>query len=438
MQLQCVGLNHKQAPVEIREKVGFTPDLLARAYQEVDRIPGQTGVVILSTCNRTELYVAGPAALSDILAYWEVLVGVNRGDFSDYLVWQQNDAAIEHIMRVAAGLDSMVLGEPQILGQVKAAYQLAHAYGAARRLHRIFHYALRLGKRAHSETGISHNALSMGHAVVELTRKVFGDEHPVTALIVGAGEMGALVARYLLDQGVGHLLVANRTYEKSRNLAEKLNAEVLPFENLSDGIRRADVVVSSTSSRQPIITVPMVKEAIRGQSQRLRFFFDLALPRDIAPDVGSLGDGIFLYDLDDVKSVIQANLKQREREVSKVERLIEEEREDLKKELGASEVGLVIRSLREKAETIRQVELAKAMGRLSHLSDEERGVVADTTRLILNKFLNDAMISMRSWGADETKALYIEAVRDLFHLQFEGESNTERQSVTDKVAYENE
>lgn len=436
MQIQVVGLNHARAPIAIREQVGFTSDMLAEAYRQADRLSHQEGLVVLSTCNRTEIYVAGPVALADILAWWERMTGIDRGDFSDYLYWHQGSEAIRHLLRVATGLDSMVLGETQILGQVKDAYQKSQEYGQAGRLHRIFHYALRSGKRAHAETGIDHNALSMGHAVIELIKKVFGELDGITALVVGSGDMGRLVARHLAAQGPRRLMIANRTREKAHVLAQDVGGEVADFSALASAIREADVIVSATSAPAPVISYAMARTALRGQGQRLRFFFDLAVPRDVEDRVATLGSGVFLYDVDDVKGVVESNLAQRQREVVKVERIIREEEEALMEELGASQVGPVIQRLRAKAEAIRQRELEKAMTRLPDLTAQERLVVEDTTRLILNKFLNDAMVSMRQWGADDGKASYIEAIRDLFRLDEDGTGGGER--VNREVAIERE
>lgn len=434
--IQVVGLNHQSASLAVRERVGLTPDLVESAYKRLHLWPEQQGVVILSTCNRTEIYVAGSVSLSEILGWWESLVGVERGEFSPYLFWYQGDEAVDHLFSVAAGLDSLVIGETQILGQVKDAYLMAHQYNAAGRLHRLFHYALRVGKRAHSETGISHNALSVGHTVVELARKVFGDMTATTALIVGSGEMGTLVARHLAAVKPERILVTNRTMGRAEELARAVGGEAVPYARIPDAIRRADVIVSCTSARGTVIRYQDCREALKGQTQRLRFFFDLAVPRDIDPAVSKLGSGVFLYDMDDVKSIVESNLQQRQREAVKVQRIVREERETLNEELGATEVGPVIRSLREKAEAIRQSELSKALNRLPNLSEKERLVVADTTRVILNKFLNDAMVSMRSWGPDADKALYIQAIRDLFRLN--EEQTEDHGSAARSIAVETE
>jgi glutamyl-tRNA reductase len=416
MQIQVVGINHKTASLKVRARVGMTPDQIAQAYQRIDELHENSGVVILSTCNRTEVYVAGNVSYAAILNWWGQIVGIERGEFSDALFWYTDQRAFDHLFRVAAGLDSMVLGETQILGQVKAAYEISQQYDTAGSLHRLFRFALTVGKRAHAETGISHNALSMGHAVVELARKVFGDLKRLHAVVIGAGEMGALVSRHLVAAHIGDLVIVNRTDAKAEILAEELQISYAPWDQLTSLLRTADIIVTATNAGEILLSESMLKAAVRGQNQRLRFLFDLSVPRNIDACIAKLSSGIFLYDVDDVTAVVQANLAQRQKEALKVDKIIQEEITALKDELAASQVGPVIRQLRSKADAIRTAELAKAMNRLPHLSPAEREVVADTTRLILNKFLNDAMVSMRSWAADGDKQDYIEAVRELFNL----------------------
>ncbi len=423
MKIQVVGINHRDAPVSVRERAAFAPSLLDQAYRRTFDLLGQEGVVILSTCNRTEIYVAGDVALVDIYAWWESIAGVPRGEFSEASFWAQDRAAAEHLMRVASGIDSMVLGETQILGQVKDAYQKAQQMGAVGRLHRLFHYAFRAGKRAHSETDIGKNALSLGYAVVELSKKVFGRIDDRTVLVVGAGETGRLVARHLSAQGAGQILIVNRTETRAKMLADEVGGQARSWDHLAEALLSADIVVSCTSAPEAIITREMVQHLLRTKIHKFRFFFDMAVPRDIDPGVQELSRSIFLYDIDDVTRVVDANLAKRQREVEKVEKIVQQEAVQLEAEWGASQVGPVIRSLRQKAEAIRQEELAKALHRLPDLNDEEKAVVAETTRLIMNKFLNDAMVSMRSWGGDEAKRSYLDAVRELFRLADESRAD---------------
>lgn len=416
MLFQVVGINHKTASLKIRTQVGLTPDQIVSAYQRVNELQGQQGIVILSTCNRTELYVAGNVGYSAIVNWWGSIVGVGRREFSDSLFWYSDVKAFDHLFRVACGLDSMVLGETQILGQVKDAYELSQDHGATGALHRLFRSALSAGKRAHAETAISHNALSMGHAVAELARKVFGDLSRTSAVVIGAGEMGKLVARHLASANVGSLSIINRTQTRGQLLAEEVHGSYVSWDQLPEALVSADIVVAATHASHLLVTKQLMKKAIKGRTERLRFLFDLSVPRNLDPDIVRLGSGIFLYDIDDVNDVVNANLRQRQKEAGKVEKIIQEEIESLKKDLAASEVGPVIRQLRDKAESIRQTEVEKALNRLAHLSDADKQIVAETTRLILNKFLNDAMVGMRAWAGDKDKEEYIQAVRELFQL----------------------
>ncbi len=416
MLFQVVGINHKTASLKIRTQVGLTPSLVVQAYQRVNELNGQQGIVILSTCNRSEIYVAGNVGYSAIVDWWGRIAGVARREFSDGLFWYSDTKAFEHLFQVTSGLESMILGETQILGQVKAAYELSQEWSATGSLHRLFLTALRVGKRAHSETHISHNALSMGYAVVELGRKVFGDLSRTQAVVIGAGEMGTLVARHLASANVGHLIIVNRTRARAQLLAESLHGSHASLDQLPQVMPSADIVVAATHAPHLLVTKQFMKRAIKGKTERLRFLFDLSVPRNFDPEIVRLGSGIFLYDIDDVHDVVSANLHQRQKEAAKVENIIQEEIVSLRKDLAVSEVGPVIRQLREKAETIRQKELDKALNRLSHLSAADKQVVAETTRLILNKFLNDAMVGMRAWASDKDKEQYIQAVRELFQL----------------------
>ena len=416
MLIQVIGINHKTAPLRIRAQLGLTPAQISQAYSRVNELRGQQGIVILSTCNRTEIYVAGNVGYATIVDWWGDIARVERREFSDALFWYSNTKAFEHLFRVATGLDSMVLGETQVLGQVKEAYELSQGFGAAGALHRFFQAALTVGKRAHAETAISHNALSMGHAVVELGRKVFGDLSRTQAVVIGAGEMGTLVSRYLASAHVGSLRIINRGRARGQVLADQVHGTYVPLNQLAQVLPSADIIVSCTHAPDFLITKQKMKEAIKGKGEHLRFLFDLSVPRNLDPDISRLGSGIFLYNIDDVNAVVEANLNQRQKEAVKVEKIIHEEVQKLSNDLAVSAVGPVIRQVREKAESIRVRELNKALARLDHLSENDKRIVAETTRLILNKFLNDAMVGMRSWATDTDKEEYIEVVRELFRL----------------------
>ncbi len=416
VKIQVVGVDYRNAPLAVRERLALGGDLMARAYQSWADIPGQTGVVVLSTCNRTETYFSGDVLLREVQEWWQKLAGLTHAEMLPFLLFRQDGEAVRHLMEVASGIDSMVLGETEILGQVKAAYLAAQQAGRAGNLHRLFQYALRVGKRARSETEIGRNALSFGHVVVELATKVFGTLKDRKALIVGAGETATLVGRHLSAQKMESILVVNRTRERGQRLAAEIGANWAGLDELAPSLRHADVIVSCTSSPTPLITREMVAQALKGRRHPFRFFFDMALPRDIDPEVAHLSQSIFLYDIDDVTAVVEANLNKRQRQIQKVKKMVLDEGRAFMEEMDISRAGSVIQSLREKAESIRQEELDKALHRLPNLSEAERAIVSDTTRLILNKFLNDPMMSIRDWSRDDQKIRYLDAVRELFRL----------------------
>ena len=423
VKVQVVGINHVTAPVEVREQVALTSDAVSLAYQNLGVLAPEMGVVILATCNRTEIYVAGSLTFGDVLTWWERWSGVERRQFADHLYWYQDDEAVDHLFRVAAGLDSMIVGETEILGQVKAAYQLAQQAGAAGALHRLFQTALKVGKRARTETGISQNAISVGHVVVELAERVFGSLKGLKVLLLGAGEMAELAAKHLQAAGARELAVLNRTPERGRALAKRLGGEAYPLEEIDLLLGSADVVVAATKSRVPLITAESAREAFRDDEHRLRFFFDLSVPRNVDAGVARAGREVFVYDIDDVRAVVEKNQAERMREAQAVEHIVEEERLRLKESMGATEIAPVIRSLRDRAETIRSAEMSRALGKLNHLSNADRELIEQATRAMVNKILNDPMASLRRWaGAGDRERL--DVVMELFDLRPDCRSNT--------------
>ncbi len=415
MDLAVLGLSYDRAPLILRERVALTASPLDTFYQRMQEAGGD-GVVALSTCNRTEIYWTGALPVPTVTALWAECVGIPADDLSDHAFLYWGKAAVAHLFQVAAGLDSMMFGETQILGQVKDAYQTAQAAGVVGRLHRVFLAALRVGKRAHTETGISENALSMGYAGVELAKKVFGPLEPLTALVIGTGEMGTLLVRHLKSAGIGRIWVMNRTPERARSLAAELDALALPLARLEDHVAGADLVVASTSAASLVVTREMVRGALRSRRGRPWLFLDLSVPRNVEPGVEDLDESVFRYDVDDLKLVVDVNRARREREAEKVRHIIAEEEARLQADLEVSQVAPLIRSLRDKAESIRQAELARAYNRLPELSERERRVVERATELMVNKILNDPMVSIRGWAERPEGSLYLDALKDLFRL----------------------
>ncbi len=418
VQLMVLGVSHDDAPLAFREQVALTGPDGDRFYEALNpgEHPESSGLVVLSTCNRTEIYWTGPLDAGRVTEAWARIVDVPAETISNAAFLYGGDAAIHHLFRVAAGLDSMMYGETQILGQVKDAYLDAQRRGRVGPLHRLFLAALRVGKRAHGETAISENALSMGYAGVEIARKVFGKLEPLTAMVVGAGEMGTLVGRHLKSAGIGRLLVLNRTPERARMLASELHGEARPLAELPSLLDQVDLVVLSTQAPGPLVEEAAVRAGIRRRRGRPWLFLDVSVPRVVTPGIERLSESVFRYDVDDLRSVVDVNRARRKRAAGAVENIIREESQRLKRDLEVTDVVPIIRSLREKAEQIRRRELDDALRRLPGLSSEERAVVERTTELIINKMLNDPMVSIRGWAQDPEGAVYLDTLRSLFRL----------------------
>jgi len=418
MRIIVVGLNHRTAPVEVRERLSFTRDRIEPAYEALHGGPVRE-CVILSTCNRTEIYAVVEkyhAGLEAVKSFLSSFHGVERAAFEDHLYVLSGSEAVTHLGRVACGLDAMILGETQILGQVKDAYMAAVDCGAVGKvLHNLFEHSLRVGKRAHSETGISQNAVSVSYAAVELARKVFSSLQGRKAMIIGAGEMSELTAQHLVQAGVGEVIVANRTWERASELAARFDGRAVPFSEIVDWLSRVDIVISSTGAPHVIIKYDAMREALRARRFRPIFLIDIAVPRDIDPEVQSL-DGVYLYDIDDLKSVVAANLRERQREAEKVEEIIREETGVFEAWLNSLEVVPIIRSLRQKAEDIRKREVQRAFNKLPDLTERERKVIEAMTSLIVNKLLNDPLLKIKEFANGSQGRLYIETVSELFNL----------------------
>ncbi|EKP95853.1 glutamyl-tRNA reductase [Thermaerobacter subterraneus] len=424
MGVMVLGMNHRTAPVAVRERLAVAGEDLPAALAELAACPAVDEVVLLSTCNRVEVYAAashhgqGRRQVRDVLARW---AGMDPDRLETYLYAREDAAAARHLFRVAAGLDSMVLGESQILGQVREAYHGAAAAGTCGKvLHGLFQQALAVGKRARTETAISQHAVSVSYVAVELARKVFGQLDGRRVLLVGAGETAELAARSLAEEGGCRLVVANRTLERGRQLAAAYGGEAVSLGDLPAALDRCDVVISSTGAGRPLITAAMVREAMRRRRGRPLLLVDIAVPRDIEPAAGRL-DGVFLYDIDDLQAVVEANLRLRREEAARVEAMIDEEVRGFEGWLHSLDVVPLIRSLRAKAEAMRQEELARALRKLPHLSERDRQVIDGLTRLIVNKLLNDPMVRLKEAVAGGRGPVYLdEAFTELFALDEPG------------------
>jgi glutamyl-tRNA reductase len=411
--------------VEVREQLALSdaaiPDALRVLCPGNGCGPGYAlEGAILSTCNRLEVYAITECAdrgQQDLRDYLTRVTGASLTAFGAHLQARAGEAAITHLCNVACGLDSLVLGESQIQGQVAEAYQTALAHGSAGPLiNALFRTSLRAGKRARTETAINQHATSISHVAVELAMQIFDELTTKTALLVGAGEMAELAAKNLVDNGVGTLLVANRSAGRAAGLAKEYGGEALGWDKLTQALWRSDIVISSTAAPHPILRHEPVSTAMRMRRNRPLFVIDIAVPRDVEPRVGTLTN-VFLYDIDDLQKVLAANLEQRRREVPHVESIVREEVAQFLAWLQARDVVPTIVDLRQHVDGLREAEVAWALGKLEGLSDQERNVVLAFSQRLVNKILHEPTIRLKHHANGREAYRYTEAVRDLFGIE---------------------
>ena len=398
LELACVGLNHRTAPVELRERFAVPSDQLVAHYDELRRAEVHE-TVILSTCNRVEFYALVPSdgqRLVDHLARWR---GLRRRQLEPHLYTHVGVDAVTHLFRVASSLDSMVLGEPQILGQVKQAFRGAEsAQAAGRILHLLMRRALTVAKRVRTETAIGREPVSMGRAGVELARQVFGRLEGRGALMVGAGEMGRLVARSLLDHGVDELVVANRTYVRAVELAQAFGGTAAHLDQLGRYLEQVDIVLTSTGATEHLLTRRELAKVMRARRFRPLFCIDLSVPRNIEPACNDL-EGAFVFNVDDLSRVAARGMERRRAEAELAEGIVRSEAERCYRSLGARSADPVIASMTRRAEAARLQELRRSEALLSTLSPEQREVIEAMTRSMFKRFLHHPIQSARTAGS---------------------------------------
>jgi glutamyl-tRNA reductase len=412
MHLLVIGLNHTTAALDLRGRLALADARLASALQAL-RDYAREGV-ILSTCNRTEVYaLTGHQATGarSVKRFLTDQSGVSAAELESHLYAYHGAEAARHLCRVAAGLDSMILGEPQILGQVVDAHEAALAAGAAGpALTRLFQTAIGAGKQARTDTAIARNAVSLGHAAVELARGIFGGLTGRTALVVGLGQIGRDSARNLADHGA-RLVVVNRTYERAAAWAAEVGAEARPWAELPAALAAADIVLSGTAAEEPVIGASVVAAALKARRGQPLLLIDQAVPRDIEPAAGRLPN-VFLYDMDRLQEICRANMAERGREVEKVEAIAAAAVERYAEWLEERRVAPTIAALRDQAERIRQGELEKALSRLPHLDERERSAVVALSHAIVNKLLHTPSTRLKHASGRD----YAHALRELFAL----------------------
>ena len=393
--LVLVGVNHKTAPIELRERIAIGRDELPEATRTLASMPGVAECMIVSTCNRVELLVAVEGDDVDPAEFLFRQFAVDPAVLAPHLYEHRDRDAVRHLFRVAASLDSMVVGEPQILGQVKEAFAVARAAGTVSgQLEYLLQSAFAAAKKVRSETEIGSNSVSIASVAVDLARKIFGSLHGRTVFLVGAGKMSELAARHLVQQGAGKILVANRTQDRAERMAEEFDGRVIPFERLYDAASEADIVITSTGAPHPIFRPEHGHAFLHRRRNRPMFFIDIAVPRDVDPAMNKL-EGIFVYDIDDLQQVASAHMEERSRQAVDAETLVDAEVERFQQRRMTVNVVPAIVALQQKAEEIRVAELERIHARLGTLSEEQSAAVEALTRGMVNKFLHPHMQAIK-------------------------------------------
>jgi len=414
MALITLGINHKTAPVAIREKVAFSPDHLPAQLRQVGEEAGIEEIAILSTCNRTELYCAGDVVPKALLQWLQQVhqVPLEQLDACHYTF--AGEEAVKHVMRVASGLDSLILGEPQILGQMKSAFAVAQEAGTVGpELGRLFRQTFSIAKQVRTQTAIGENPVSVAYAAVNLAQRIFSQLSESKALLIGAGETIDLVARHLVDAGVKEIIVANRTLARADALAQQFGARAILLSDIADTLPQADIVISSTASPVPILGKGVVERALKKRKHAPMFMVDIAVPRDIEPEVDELDD-VYLYTVDDLKDIIEENVRQRQHAAQDAEQIIDVGSADFMRQLRTLDAVTTLKAFRQHAETIRDSEMEKAAKRLQNGESPER-VLATMANTLTNKLIHQPTVQMREASATGRKEV-MDWVQELYQL----------------------
>src|SRR5687767_4284098 len=419
MQLLLVGVSHRTAPIEVRERLDFSARGVDRALTALSGSGAHHEATIISTCNRVEMYVGceePEAARVAIQQFLSDFHGIPGDQLAPHLYSKTGHEAVAHLYRVAAGLDSLVMGEPQILGQVKEAFGVASQMGCTGPLlNKLFHSAFAAGKRVRSETPLAEGAVSVSFAAVELARKIFGDLRGRTVFVVGAGEMGKLTAIHMQSQGIGRLIITSRTAAHATALAQSIGGTAMPWEALSTTLVEADILITATGASAPIISRALIAQTMKARRQKPLFIIDIAVPRDVEADAGDL-EQVFLYNIDDLQAVVQENLSKRGTEASDAEKIIAQEVSRFAAWLNSRGAIPTIVALRQRFEAVRQSELRRLEPKLASLPPDARARVDEITRLITEKLLINPTEQLKSASDSDTIAAYSDVLTRLFGL----------------------
>ena len=423
-QIVIVGLNHRSAPIEVRESVAFENVYVREALVQLRDYPSIDEGVILSTCNRVEVIAAAGdvrSAFDDINGFLAQQKAQRHAEpLDDHVYTYEGAEAVRHLFRVAASLDSMVIGEPQILGQLKQYYDAAQQAGTVGAvLHRLFHRSFSVAKRVRSETGIGSGAVSVSSIAVDLAKRIFDRFDDKTVMLIGAGKIGDLMARHLQSHGVKNLMVTNRTFERAVSLAEKIHGNPIRFEDFPRYLKMADLVIGCAGAPEILIAAATVEKILRERKQKAMFFIDIGDRRNFDAKINNL-DNVYLYNIDDLKSVAEENLQERASEAEKAEGIVLEEAQTFVRWLGSLEQVPTITALRQRFEEIRRREMEKSLGgSLKDLSAEQRAAVQDMTTAMVNKMLHGPISQLRKSSPEELEdpTLYVAALKKLFDLE---------------------
>jgi glutamyl-tRNA reductase len=417
MNFQLIGVNHRTAPVEVREQLAIPEKTLPQALQTLMAMAGVREGMILSTCNRVEVLAHTNNGSTDLRDFLKKHFAVHASAYESHLYEYREKQAVRHIFRVASSLDSMVVGEPQILGQVKEAYLVARAAGTVQsHLDLLLTRAFAVAKRVRSETAVGSSSVSVASCAVDLAGKIFGSLKGKQVCLVGAGKMSEIAARHLLARGAGPIFVANRTYERAQSLAQHFGGRAIRFDELYDHCEQADIVITSTGAPVAIFRREHGERFLARRRNRPMFFIDIAVPRDVDPAMNEL-DGIFVYDIDDLQDAVSSHTAERQIEARRAEAIIDEEVERFQARVKSLHVVPAIVSLQDYVETIRQAELDRVRGRLGQLSPEQEQAVESLTRGIVNKILHTPITRLKSAAAGPEVTTLVDAFRKIFNLQ---------------------
>jgi len=428
MKLLLTGVNHKTAPVELREQLAISAERLSDATRALLECPGVHEAMILSTCNRVELLACHEASSPDLLGFLQSYLGIDTGSLRPHTYEYRETEAVQHLFRVASSLDSMVVGEPQILGQVKESYTAARSVGGVQtHLEKLLQSTYTVAKKVRSETQIGSSSVSIASVAVDLAKKIFGSLEGKRVLLVGAGKMSELAARHLMQQGADTIFVANRTHDRAVRLAQKFQGHAVRFDDLYATADQADIIIASTGSQEHIFRREHGQQFLHKRRNRPMFFIDIAVPRDIDPEINRV-DGVFLYDIDDLQSVSASHLDDRVREAQRAEAIIAEEVARFQRRTQALNAAPMIVDLQNTAEEMRQAELRRAQARLQSLTPEQQAAVEALTRGLMNKFLHMPMQAIKA-AALEADTVMLEVMRTVFNLSAAQETANSRVAV---------